>query len=71
MKPTEKSSAINKQLNKLSGDDREQAIIEGRCIKPPIGCGGPARIFHSEASLKEHRISGLCEKCQSKIFGDP
>lgn len=66
--PTKKSKGVNDFLNALSGDNREQAIIRNKCIKPPIGCGGDAEVFRNDASIEEYRVSGLCQSCQDTVF---
>lgn len=55
---------------------REDAIRSLHCIEVPIGCG--REILEKEIreawpvlSQKEYQISGLCNRCQNKIFGDP
>lgn len=67
-KPSGKSAAMNEFLNKLTGDNREQAIIRRRCLLPPIGCGGDAEVFRDDLSIREYEISGLCQKCQDSVF---
>ena len=67
--PTEKSDSINNLINSITGDDRVKQISGNRCVRPPIGCGGPAVEFKDEISKKEYTISGLCQKCQDSIFG--
>jgi len=69
--PTPKHPSINKFLDELSGDSRVEAITGNRCLKPPIGCGGPAIEFSDAISSREYTISGLCQKCQDKIFNSP
>lgn len=49
--------------------DRENSIKNNLCIKPPFGCGKPVDVFRDSLSLREYKISGLCQKCQNKIFG--
>jgi hypothetical protein len=71
MQPTKKSPAIESLLTKLSGDTRQAALAEGRCIKPPIGCGQPVGEFNSGTEEKEYQISGWCEECQRKAFLPP
>jgi len=66
--PTSKRPAIAGLLNKMS--NRSEAIYSDRCIDKPIGCGGPAIEFRDVLSRKEYRISGLCQKCQDKFFGE-
>jgi len=68
--PTPKSKQIDDFLTKLSGDSRQSAAQEMRCIAPPIGCGKPIKGFKDNLSAKEHRISGLCQECQDKFFGE-
>ncbi|ASR76586.1 hypothetical protein SEA_SUSHI23_196 [Streptomyces phage Sushi23] len=49
----------------------QKAVREGICT-PVIGCGQPIRDedFNDEESLRESRISGLCQSCQDRIYGD-
>lgn len=47
---------------------RREAIAEEKCMKTPLGCGKPAESFRDGASRKEYAISGLCQKCQDKLF---
>jgi len=48
---------------------REKSISYNRCLKEPMGCGGPAVKFKSEVSRKEFSISGLCQRCQDDFWG--
>ena len=48
---------------------RVGAIVEGRCVQPPFGCGGPVRGFTDALSEREFQISGLFQSCQDFIFG--
>lgn len=68
MKPTEKSAGIDTFL-KTFGLDRKTAIESETCVL----CGAmvnPETSFKDELSLKEYRISGMCQKCQDEIFND-
>lgn len=67
MQPSTKSPAIESFLEKLSG--RTTAISGDVCVSPPFGCGQLATEFRDEISKKEFSISGLCQKCQDKVFG--
>lgn len=69
--PTQKSPQIEANMNSMFGFDRRESITSNRCVPPPIGCGGPATEFSDELSAKEYTISGLCQRCQDKIFADP
>ena len=33
-------------------------------------CGGDATEFKDEISLKEYHLSGFCQSCQDKFFGE-
>lgn len=65
--PTSKNPAIADLLNKMG--NRSEAIYTDKCVEPPMGCGGPATEFKDDLSRREYRISGLCQKCQDKVFG--
>ena len=47
---------------------RREAILADKCIPPPLGCGEDAKEFRDPRSQKEYLISGLCQKCQDKVF---
>jgi len=66
MKPSDKAPKIEMLLEVLGG--RTTAIVNRQCLPPPIGCGRPITPFRDNLSLKEYRISGLCQECQDKIF---
>ena len=40
-------------------------VMHGSC---PL-CGQSAVSFRDELSVKEYRISGLCQSCQDQVFG--
>jgi hypothetical protein len=54
---------------------REDAIMAGRCIGHPIGCGVQLTMqeFLTWPALnqREFQISGWCKDCQDKVFVDP
>jgi len=62
-KSPEMASFLDRLVN------RSDALNRQVCVNPPIGCGGPAREFRDALSEKEYGISGLCQKCQDKVFG--
>ena len=66
--PSDKSKPITDFLETLYG--RTTAITHDRCIPPPIGCGEPVTDFRDPISVKEYTISGLCQTCQDKVFGN-
>ena len=67
MKATNKSKKVEQYLEALAG--RSTSITNDKCVAPPFGCGQPVGQFKDELSKREYRISGLCQKCQDKIFG--
>ena len=69
MKPSQKSSGMEAALKSLFGVDRRVSVRSNCCVSAPIGCGMPTDGFRDELSAKEFTISGLCQKCQDKIFG--
>lgn len=70
MNPSEKSPTMEATLTDTFGFDRRESITANKCIPPPIGCGGDASTFRDPLSEKEYTISGLCQACQDKIFGE-
>jgi len=67
MKPAEKAKEIEIFLEAIAG--RSTAIRSDMCVAPPIGCGQPICSFRNEKSKREYTLSGLCQKCQDKLFG--
>jgi hypothetical protein len=65
--PTKKSPNVELDLDRMAG--RTDAIRNDRCVRKPIGCGEPATEFRDALSEREFRISGLCQKCQDRLFG--
>jgi hypothetical protein len=55
-------------VDKLVGG-RAEAIVNGRCIPKPIGCGNNNVVLRDDLSAKEYLISGLCQDCQDALFG--
>jgi hypothetical protein len=68
-KPAEKSKAVEGLINEAFGVNRSSSVRANICVSAPIGCGLPAKEFKDALSEKEYTISGLCQKCQDKIFG--
>lgn len=68
MNPSDKSPGMEQAITDIFGFDRRAQIKANLCCPPPIGCGGEATEFNDELSRKEYSISGLCQKCQDKIF---
>ncbi len=68
--PSEKSEGMEQVITRVVGFDRRKVIREDKCVPQPFGCGGDAKEFKDEVSRREYRISGLCQKCQDKFFGE-
>lgn len=67
LKPSEKSKEMTQFLELMAG--RDTSIYNKSCVNPPFGCGQLITSFRDELSKREYKISGLCQKCQDKIFG--
>jgi len=70
MKATNKAPAIEAFLSSLidSPLTREETIEQGLCAT----CGHDVlnTSFRDKLSFTEFTISGLCQQCQDKIFGE-
>ncbi len=66
---------MNSEIMKIMGFEKEMQIIEKNlcpnCLNEisPILVTMPLGDFRDELSIKKYKISGLCQKCQDKIFG--
>jgi hypothetical protein len=63
---TQKAPAIENLLTHFSGVNRVDVIKANKCTT----CPGDALEFKNELSRREYTISGMCQKCQDKIFGE-
>ena len=57
-----------KNLRALGFDKEIERVENGQCSF----CGSTklnAEDFRDDKSRREHQISGLCQKCQDKVFG--
>lgn len=68
--PSDKNPAIENFINSFArgafGRERTQSIKDDICTT----CGEPAVEFDDELSRKEYTISGMCQACQNRLFGD-
>ncbi len=71
MTPSNKAPELEQALTGMFGFNRRANIEANRCCPPPIGCGGLTGPFKNTLSEKEYTISGLCQKCQDRIFDAP
>jgi len=66
--PSDKDPVIEDFINSFArgafGRERTQSIKNDVCTV----CGEPATEFEDVLSRKEYSISGLCQKCQNKVF---
>ncbi len=59
---------MNKAIMKAAGFGKEVEMVEGgQC--PTCGKPIPMDCFKDDLSLKEFRISGMCQECQDSVFG--
>jgi len=63
--PTEKAPEIDQLLTSITGKDRKETIMQGKCAT----CNDPNMNFRDALSKKEYSISGMCQKCQDSVFG--
>ena len=66
--PTKKAPEIEAWIDSTnpSGRKRVDSIKQDICN----WCGKPATEFRDELSRKEYTISGFCQECQDKTFGE-
>ena len=70
MKQRPQSFYVEADIANDTGWVRGIFIAVNRCLPKPYGCGGDANEFNDEPSEREYAMSGLCQKCQDKFFGD-
>ena len=64
--PTQKSQGIEDLLTSIAGISRQAAAKQGICT----WCKKPIDGFRDDLSEKEWDISGMCQECQDKSFGE-
>ena len=66
--PTKKNPELEKLIDAFnpSGRKRIDSIKADICS----WCGKPVSQFRDALSVKEYSISGFCQECQDKTFGD-
>jgi len=57
---------LDSMTEQVFGRSRSLAIAGKGCVN----CGKPAGEFRDEISRREFGISGLCQACQDKFFGE-
>ena len=64
--PTPKAPAVDAQIIRRTGFDRQAAITSASCVfcKRPVTHAD----FRDEPSLREYHISGICQQCQDQVF---
>ncbi len=69
--PTSKNPEVDKVVDNVLGminpdtKGRRASILGDVCAI----CNKSATVFKDDLSRKEYRISGLCQRCQDKLFG--
>ncbi len=51
-------------MEKMGYKNEVRLIMEGKCPK----CKDIITKFRDELSLKEYKISGLCQECQDEVY---
>jgi hypothetical protein len=68
--PSKKAPAIESFIDKYTesvfGLSRTDAIKLDICVV----CHDPIEGFRDPLSVKEYKISGMCQKCQDQVFGN-
>ncbi len=65
MKKTEKADGIDEFITRNFGVDRGECIEANNCTM----CEATDVTFRDSLSVKEYRISGMCQTCQDRVFG--
>jgi len=70
MKPAEKSFGMEAAIADAFGFVPSLHIVANQCVPAPIGCGKDITFesFRDELSVREFKISGMCQECQDKFF---
>jgi|TARA_Y100001951_G_C11245439_1_gene243088 hypothetical protein len=70
MKPAEKSFGMEAAIADAFGFVPSLHIVANQCVPAPIGCGKDVTFesFRDELSVREFKISGMCQECQDKFF---
>jgi hypothetical protein len=66
MEASNKSEAIDNLITSMMGKSRVETIAQAKCMT----CGGDASEFRDDLSWTEYTISGMCQGCQDKVFGE-
>ena len=69
MEPTKKDPAIDAVLTAITGRDRQASIRGDSCVFSEDGAEHNMQ-FRDGISIKEYRISGMCQTCQDSVFGE-
>jgi len=65
MIPTEKHPGLDDFYKRATGKDRVETIKSDACVM----CPETNVTFKDYLSVREYRISGMCQKCQDKVWG--
>ena len=70
MKATNKSPEIEAALFNFAGKSRIDTIARGECMFCEAKNLRSIISFRDHLSLKEYRISGMCQDCQDAVFSE-
>ena len=67
-----RSKPLQKFLDNFAKKAFERSQTEAKEKKICVYCGNPIKMedFRDKLSIKEYKISGLCQKCQDDTFGE-
>ena len=65
-----KSKEMNEFLDTFTKDAFGKTITESKKEYTCVMCKNPEMKFRDRISQKEYNISGMCQTCQDKVFGE-
>lgn len=67
----ERSKPLEKFIDKFTEKSFGESLTDAEKEKVCVFCHNPIDMkdFRDELSIKEYRISGICQKCQDDTFG--
>ncbi|KKN42417.1 hypothetical protein LCGC14_0713580 [marine sediment metagenome] len=64
--PAWKHPTVDAVLTSVTGSDRQATIRSGTCVT----CECKEVQFRDALSEREYTISGMCQECQDKVWGE-
>jgi uncharacterized CHY-type Zn-finger protein len=66
----ERSKELKELVDKVGEQMWGNTLSDSHAKSNCIICGEKAEVFRDEMSYKEYDMSGLCQNCQDKTFGE-